>query len=39
VRGLSVTFTRANGEQLQGEVRGNQLVGNGWVATRIKPAG
>jgi SAM-dependent methyltransferase len=39
VRGLSVTFTRANGQQLQGEFRGNQIIGNGWVATRIKPAG
>lgn len=39
VRGTSVTLTRANGQQLEGELRGNQLVGNGWVATRIKPAG
>ncbi len=39
VRGLSVSFTRANGERLQGEFTGNQIVGNGWVATRIKPAG
>jgi SAM-dependent methyltransferase len=39
IRGLGVTFTRANGQQLQGELKGNQLVGNGWVATRIKPAG
>lgn len=39
IRGLTVTFTRANGQQLQGELKGNQLVGNGWVATRIKPAG
>ena len=39
VRGLSVTLNRANGQQLQGELQGNQLIGNGWVATRIKPAG
>jgi SAM-dependent methyltransferase len=39
VRGLGVTFTRANGDQLVGELKGNQLIGNGWVATRIKPAG
>lgn len=39
IRGTSVTFTRANGQQLQGELQGNQLVGDGWVATRIKPAG
>lgn len=39
IRGTDVSFTRANGEQLQGAVVGNQLVGNGWVATRIKPAG
>jgi SAM-dependent methyltransferase len=39
IRGTSVTFTRANGTQLQGELKGNQIVGNGWVATRIKPAG
>lgn len=39
VRGLGVTLTRANGEQLVGELRGNQLVGHGWVATRIKPVG
>jgi SAM-dependent methyltransferase len=39
VRGLGVTLTRANGEQLVGELKGNQLVGNGWVATRIKTAG
>jgi SAM-dependent methyltransferase len=39
IRGTDVTFTRANGEQLRGGLVGNQLVGNGWVATRIKPAG
>jgi SAM-dependent methyltransferase len=39
IRGTGVTFTRANGQQLQGELKGNQIVGNGWVATRIKPTG
>jgi SAM-dependent methyltransferase len=38
VRGTTVSFTRTNGEQLQGEVNGNQILGNGWVATRIKSA-
>jgi SAM-dependent methyltransferase len=39
IRGTAVTFTRANGTELQGQLNGDQLVGNGWVATRIKPAG
>lgn len=39
IRGTSVTFTRTDGQQLQGELKGDQIVGNGWVATRIKPAG
>lgn len=38
LRGASVRFTRANGQTLEGEVRGNQMIGRGWSATRIKPA-
>ena len=39
VKGTTVHLTRANGQQLVGEVSGNQIVGRGWVATRIKSAG
>jgi SAM-dependent methyltransferase len=39
VKGTRVQFTRANGQELEGEVRGDQILGRGWVATRIKPAG
>jgi hypothetical protein len=39
VKGAAIHLTRANGQELEGEVRGNQMIGKGWVATRIKPAG
>jgi SAM-dependent methyltransferase len=39
LRGTSVRFTRANGQPLDGTLQGNQMVGRGWAATRIKPAG
>ncbi|MGL6042821.1 MAG: class I SAM-dependent methyltransferase, partial [Sandaracinobacteroides sp.] len=39
VKGTGIHFTRANGQELEGEVRGDQMVGKGWIATRIKPAG
>lgn len=39
LKGTGVTFTRADGRVLTGDVRGDQMLGNGWVATRIKPAG
>ncbi len=39
VRGTKVEFTRANGQALEGEIRGDQIVGRGWVATRIRSAG
>jgi SAM-dependent methyltransferase len=38
LRGTNVSFTHANGQELEGEVRGDQMMGRGWVATRIKPA-
>lgn len=38
VKGTSVHLTRANGQLLEGEVRGDQIVGRGWVATRIRTA-
>ena len=38
MRGTGITLTRANGQELQGRVDGDQMVGRGWVATRIKPA-
>ena len=39
VKGTTVHLTRANGQELVGEFNGNQIVGRGWVATRIKSAG
>ncbi|MFN3371922.1 MAG: methyltransferase domain-containing protein [Sphingomonadaceae bacterium] len=39
VRGTQVELTRANGQALEGEIRGDQIVGRGWVATRIRSAG
>lgn len=39
VRGTKVELTRANGQALEGEIRGDQIVGRGWVATRIRNAG
>jgi SAM-dependent methyltransferase len=39
VKGSEVTFTRANGQQLVGEIAGDQMHGRGWVATRIRTGG
>lgn len=39
VKGTGVHFTRANGQELEGVVRGDQMVGRGWVATRIRTGG
>lgn len=39
VRGTRVAFTRSNGQALEGEIRGDQIVGRGWIATRIRSAG
>jgi SAM-dependent methyltransferase len=36
VKGNRVIFTRANGQVIEGEVRDDQLVGRGWVASRVK---
>ncbi len=38
LRGTGISLTRANGQELAGSVNGDQMVGRGWVATRIKPA-
>ncbi len=38
VAGTRVLLTRSNGQELEGELRGDQIVGRGWVATRIRPA-
>lgn len=38
VRGTAVQFTRGNGETLAGAIRGNDMEGPGWTATRIQPA-
>jgi SAM-dependent methyltransferase len=35
VRGTAVSLTRSNGQVLEGEVRGDTIVGRGWTATRI----
>ena len=39
VKGSTIHLVRANGLELVGELRGNQIVGSGWVATRIRSAG
>ena len=39
VKGSTIHLVRANGQELVGELRGNQIVGSGWVATRIRSAG
>jgi hypothetical protein len=39
LKGNSIHLVRANGQPLAGEVRGNQMQGPGWTATRIRPAG
>jgi hypothetical protein len=49
VKGTKVLLTRANGQELEGEIRSSappgapfvadSMVGRGWVATRIRPAG
>lgn len=39
VRGTKVELTRANGQTLEGEIRGDQIVGRGWIATRIRSGG
>ncbi len=39
VKGSEVHLTRANGQQLSGEIDGDQMHGRGWVATRIRPGG
>lgn len=36
VKGTEVVLTRANGQQLTGEISGDQMHGRGWVATRIR---
>lgn len=36
VKGTEVQLTRSNGQQLTGEIRGDQMQGRGWVATRIR---
>lgn len=38
MRGTGISLTRANGQELEGRVNADQMVGRGWVATRIKPA-
>lgn len=39
VKGTEVVLTRANGQQLTGEISGDQMHGRGWVATRIRTGG
>ena len=39
VKGSTVHLVRTDGQELVGELRGNQIVGSGWVATRIRTAG
>jgi SAM-dependent methyltransferase len=39
VNGTAISLTRAGGRVLEGVIRGDQMQGGGWVATRIKPAG
>jgi SAM-dependent methyltransferase len=39
VKGLTVHLVRADGQELVGELRDNQIAGSGWVATRIRTAG
>ncbi len=38
VRGREIGFTRANGQVIEGEIRGDMMVGRGWLATRIRQA-
>ncbi len=35
VRGTIVRLTRANGQVIEGEVRGDTIIGRGWTASRI----
>jgi SAM-dependent methyltransferase len=35
VRGTTVVLTRANGQVIEGEVRGDTITGRGWTASRI----
>jgi SAM-dependent methyltransferase len=35
LNGATISLTRADGSQLTGEVKGGQMGGRGWVATRI----
>ncbi len=39
VKGTEVQLTRSNGQQLTGEIHGDQMSGRGWVATRIRTGG
>ena len=39
VKGSTVHLVRTDGQELVGELRGSQIVGSGWVATRIRTAG
>ncbi|MCG2842753.1 class I SAM-dependent methyltransferase [Sandaracinobacter sp. RS1-74] len=39
VKGTQVQLNRANGQPLNGEIRGDQMQGRGWVATRIRTGG
>jgi hypothetical protein len=35
VSGTAISLTRANGQVIEGEIRGDTMVGRGWTATRI----
>lgn len=39
LRGAAIELVRSDGVTLSGEVKGDQMLGRGWMATRIKPAG
>lgn len=39
LRGAAIELLRTDGTTLAGTVRGDQMQGRGWMATRIKPAG
>lgn len=38
VRGRDISFTRANGQVIEGNIDGDTMMGRGWLATRIRPA-
>jgi SAM-dependent methyltransferase len=38
VTGNRIFLVRSNGQELEGELRGDQILGRGWVASRIRPA-